>query len=71
MKIEITTSVENVEMANFLLGQAYQDALKNKDWQKHFKVTPKQLQKAETFRKALLRGFLKERNEERAKVPRP
>lgn len=57
MKITITTSAENIEMANFLLGQAYQAAIKNKEFMKAFDVTEAELFKAERFRKALLNAF--------------
>jgi hypothetical protein len=59
MKIQITTSAKNVEMANFILAQAYKAAVENPVFLKEFNVTAKELGKAETFRRSLLKGFLK------------
>jgi len=53
MKIEITTSAENVEMANMLLKQAYDAAIELEGFRKQFDVSKKDLEKAERFRKAL------------------
>jgi hypothetical protein len=58
MEITIKTSAENIEMANFLLAQAYQAAIENERWLQDIGVTAKQLEKAEKFRKALLTAFL-------------
>jgi len=59
MKIEITTSVKNVEIANMLLNQAIQ-ALENCP-QRLFDlgITVSDLKKAKLFRHSLCRGFLK------------
>jgi hypothetical protein len=57
MKITIETSAKNVEMANFLLGQAYSAAIQNKEFLKAFNVTEKDLEKAEKFRRSLLNAF--------------
>ena len=59
MKITITTSAKNIEMANFLLSKAFENAKDNKSFQEHFDVTDKDIQCAETFRKSLLKAFLK------------
>lgn len=57
MEIKITTSPQNVEMANFLLKQAYEDAKNNKAFLSVYNVTKKDLDKAEEFRLALLKSF--------------
>lgn len=57
MKLLITTSADNIEMANFLLGQAYQSAIKNPDFLKAFDVSKEELLRAEKFRKQLLNAY--------------
>lgn len=59
MKLEITTSAKNVEMANFLLSEAIDAAKYNSQFLEGHNLTIKDLEKAEKFRKALLRSFLK------------
>lgn len=58
MKITITTSPKNVEMANFLLAQAYKEAIKSPKWMKYYKTSKVDLRKAEAFRESLLKAFL-------------
>lgn len=61
MEITIKTSAENIEMANFLLGQAYKAAISSETFRKQFNVSLKELAKAEQFRKSLLNAYTKGR----------
>ena len=59
MEITIKTSAENIEMANMLLGQAVKSAKEFNTFKDEFNVTDKDIDKAERFRKSLLKAFLK------------
>lgn len=57
MKIQINTSAKNVEVANYLLDQAVGSLRLNPSKMRDMK-TPKDLDKAEAFRKSLIKGFV-------------
>lgn len=59
MKLEIITSAENTEMAIFMLSQAIESASKFETFKEVHKITDKDIEKAEKFRQALLKSFLK------------
>jgi hypothetical protein len=54
MKIEITTSPQNVELANFILAQAIKTLRENPEL---LQLSLVQVELAERFRKSLLKGF--------------
>lgn len=62
MKIQINTSAKNVEVANYLLGQAVGSLRLNPSKMRDMKLTPKDLDKAEAFRKSLIKGFVGDLN---------
>ena len=59
MKIEITTSPQNVEIANFLLAEAIRSARNNPAFMEAHGLKYSSLDHAEKFRKSLVKGFLK------------
>lgn len=59
MKFEITTNAKSVEVANFLISQAIKSLEENDDLREAFQLSKKDLTRAETFRKQLLKGFFK------------
>jgi hypothetical protein len=60
MKIEINTSGKAVECANCILGQAIASILGNKEIQKSLNLSDTGIKNAASFRKALLKGYLKQ-----------
>ena len=57
MKLEITTSPKNVEMANYILAQAIKQLLERGP--ELLDITPADVEKAVAFRKSLLKAFLR------------
>lgn len=59
MKIEITTSPKNVEMANFMLARAVEFFNEYPQLREQWDVTEKDIEKATAFRQSMLKAFLK------------
>jgi len=59
MKLEIITNAKAVELANFLLSEAIESALKNKKFKEIHNLKDKDLFKVETFRTQMLKAFFK------------
>ncbi len=57
MKIEFTTNPKAFEVANYILAQGIESLKDNPEIRKSFKLTKKDLEKAEVFRNQLLKGF--------------
>lgn len=58
MKIEIKTSAKNVEVANYILDQAVGSLRLNPAKMYDMKLTVSDLNKAEQFRKSLIKSFI-------------
>ena len=59
MKVEITTSAKGVEAADCILGRAINLLRKNPELLEDFGLTQYDVHLASTFRKQLIKGFLK------------
>ena len=57
IKLEIECTGQQVEMANFLLGRAYENAKDNDKVLKIWNISGKELRQAEIFRKKLLKAY--------------
>lgn len=55
MKLEITTSVKNVEMANYILAQAIKRLKGREDI---LELTPQEVEQATKFRRSLVKTLL-------------
>ena len=59
MKLEITTTGEKVEKVNYLISLAIDSAKENPAFLKAADLTEKDLDKIESFRKQMLKGYFK------------
>lgn len=57
--VTIQCTAKELEVANFLLGQAFQSAKENEAFQRLWSVNRSELERAEQFRLKLLEQYLK------------
>ena len=57
MKLEITTSIKNTEMANFLLARGVESLKTNNVFKKHYQITDADIVSADKFKKSLVKAI--------------
>lgn len=59
MEIKIITTGKKIELANYILAQAINALKENPNTRDAFKLTEKELNEAEIFRKQMIKSYLK------------
>ena len=57
MKLEITTSAKNAEMANFILARGVESLKTNNVFKEHYKISDADILCADQFRKSLVKAL--------------
>lgn len=57
MKLEITTSIKNAEMANFILARGVESLKTNNVFKNHYQITDADIVSADKFRKSLVKAI--------------
>jgi len=57
MKLELETTIPEIEFANFLLDIAYREAVRSTEIQKRYNIRPGELDQADDFRKKLVAAY--------------